>query len=102
MSILMKWFSNRKPERICLLVIAVIMGLLFWKLFSVLQRDFTEVNARLENGTTFWAGRESPHSVQRAATPGQSAMIGKAWSLWDHVRVLFFDNSVAVRVASQE
>ncbi|HEX2682522.1 MAG TPA: FtsW/RodA/SpoVE family cell cycle protein, partial [Ferruginibacter sp.] len=49
--ILIKRFSNRKLERICLLVIAVIMGLLFAKLFSVLQRDFAEVNTRLENGT---------------------------------------------------
>ncbi|MEO6253254.1 MAG: FtsW/RodA/SpoVE family cell cycle protein [Ferruginibacter sp.] len=51
MSIFMQWFSNRKLERSCLLVIAVIMGLLFWKLFSVLQRDFAEVHTRLENGT---------------------------------------------------
>ncbi|MEO6542405.1 MAG: cell cycle protein, partial [Ferruginibacter sp.] len=51
MSIFMQWFSNRKLERSCLLVIAVIMGLLFWKLFSVLQRDFAEVNTRMENGT---------------------------------------------------
>ena len=51
MSTFMKWFSSRRLERSCLLLIAVIMGLLFWKLFSVLQRDFTEVNARMENGT---------------------------------------------------
>ncbi|MEO7306532.1 MAG: FtsW/RodA/SpoVE family cell cycle protein, partial [Ferruginibacter sp.] len=51
MSIFMKWFSNRTLERCCLLVIAVIMGLLFWKLFSVLQRDFAEVHTRMENGT---------------------------------------------------
>src|SRR4051812_5280561 len=44
-------FSNRKSERICLLLISVIMGLLFWKLFSVLQRDFTEVNTRIQKGT---------------------------------------------------
>ena len=46
-----RWFSNRKLERLCLLAIAVIMGLLFWKLFSVLQRDFAEANERLQNGT---------------------------------------------------
>jgi len=51
MSTFMKWFGSRKLERSCFLLIAVIMGLLFWKLFSVLQRDFTEVNARMENGT---------------------------------------------------
>jgi len=44
-------FGNRKLERSCLLAIAVIMGLLFWKLFSVLQRDFNEAGTRLHNGT---------------------------------------------------
>ena len=51
MSNLNPWFNNRKLERICLLLIGIIMGLLFWKLFSVLQRDFAEVNTRMENGT---------------------------------------------------
>src|ERR1022692_2260424 len=45
------WFRNRKTERTCLLLIGIIMGLLFWKLFSVLQRDFTEVKGRMDNGT---------------------------------------------------
>lgn len=44
-------FGNRKLERACLLAIAVIMALLFWKLFSVLQRDFAEAGTRLQNGT---------------------------------------------------
>ena len=48
---LIQWFKNRKLERFCLLLIGIIMGLLFWKLYTVLQRDFTEVTARLENGT---------------------------------------------------
>jgi cell division protein FtsW (lipid II flippase)/cell division protein FtsI/penicillin-binding protein 2 len=45
------WFNNRKTERICLLLIGIIMALLFWKMFSVLQRDFAEVDSRLDNGT---------------------------------------------------
>ena len=45
------WFSNRKAERICLLLIGIIMALLFWKLFTVQQRDFAEVYARIDNGT---------------------------------------------------
>ena len=48
---LTNWLNNRKLERLCLLLIAVIMGLLFWKMFAVLQRDFAEVDARIENGT---------------------------------------------------
>ncbi len=51
MSSIMKLFNNRKLERQSLLLIAVIMGLLFWKLFSVLQRDFAEVNTRMGEGT---------------------------------------------------
>ena len=27
------------------------MALLFWKLFTVLQRDFAEVDTRMDNGT---------------------------------------------------
>ncbi len=45
------WFTNRKTERICLLLIGIVMALLFWKLFSVLQRDFAEVDTRIDNGT---------------------------------------------------
>ena len=48
---LVQWFANRKLERICLLLIGAITALLFWKLFSVLQRDFVDVNTRLQNGT---------------------------------------------------
>ena len=51
MSALIQWFNKRKLERMCLLLIGIIMGLLFWKLFSVLQRDFAEVDTRMENGT---------------------------------------------------
>lgn len=51
MSYFSRWFSNRKLERLCLLLIGIVMGFLFWKLFSVLQRDFAEANTRLENGT---------------------------------------------------
>lgn len=43
--------DNRKLERLALVLITGIMGLLFWKMFTVLQRDFAEVNTRMENGT---------------------------------------------------
>ncbi|MEP7229202.1 MAG: FtsW/RodA/SpoVE family cell cycle protein [Ginsengibacter sp.] len=45
------WFKNRKAERICMLLIGIIMALLFWKLYTVLQCDFTEVETRIGNGT---------------------------------------------------
>ena len=44
-------FMNRKLERFSLLLIGSIMALLFWKLYTVLQRDFAEVDPRLQNGT---------------------------------------------------
>ncbi|CAN5382592.1 hypothetical protein BH11BAC5_BH11BAC5_29610 [soil metagenome] len=44
-------FTNRKLERLSLLLIGGIMAMLFWKLYTVLQRDFSDVNTRLENGT---------------------------------------------------
>ncbi|MEO6584521.1 MAG: FtsW/RodA/SpoVE family cell cycle protein, partial [Ferruginibacter sp.] len=47
----LNFFNNRRLERLCLLLIAIILGLLFWKLFSVLQRDFKDVESRLANGT---------------------------------------------------
>ena len=43
--------GKRKTERLCLLLIGLIMALLFWKLFTVLQRDFADVNNRVNNGT---------------------------------------------------
>ena len=51
MTTLVKWFNSRKNERIALLLISLMMILLFWKLFSVLKRDFAEVSIRMENGT---------------------------------------------------
>ena len=44
-------FANRKLERLSLLLIGGIMAMLFWKLYTVLQRDFTDVDTRLQNGT---------------------------------------------------
>ncbi|MEP6948520.1 MAG: FtsW/RodA/SpoVE family cell cycle protein [Ginsengibacter sp.] len=51
MASLVTWYSKRKLERLALVLISIVMALLFGKMFSVLQRDFTEVNTRMENGT---------------------------------------------------
>ena len=51
MPAVLKLFGNRNLERLCLFFITAIMALLFWKLYTVLQRDFTDVNSRLANGT---------------------------------------------------
>jgi cell division protein FtsW (lipid II flippase) len=60
MSDLSAWFNNRRLERICLLLISIIMGLLFWKMFSVLQRDFAETTVRMGNGTMINLNAEKP------------------------------------------
>lgn len=41
----------RKGERLFLIMITVVLGLLFLNLFNVLQRDFEDVNKRLREGT---------------------------------------------------
>lgn len=41
----------RKGERIFLIMITIVLGLLFLRLFYVLQRDFEDVNQRLRAGT---------------------------------------------------
>lgn len=43
--------SGRTVERLALLVISAVIGLLFFHLFEVLKRDFTEVPGRLADGT---------------------------------------------------
>ena len=50
MSLVLK-SRNRNLERLCLFFITIIMALLFWKIYTVLQRDFVDVNSRLANGT---------------------------------------------------
>ncbi|MDB5136342.1 MAG: cell cycle protein [Mucilaginibacter sp.] len=42
---------SRKKERLFLLLIAIVLGLLFCRLFFVFQRNFTDVDKRLGEGT---------------------------------------------------
>lgn len=45
------WYNQRNLERLALILISIVMFLLFQKMFSVLQRDFADVDTRLDNGT---------------------------------------------------
>ena len=54
------WFKNRNAERTCLLLTGIIMAFLFWKMFSVLQRDFAEVSTRMANGTMINLNDDKP------------------------------------------
>ncbi|MEO6670196.1 MAG: FtsW/RodA/SpoVE family cell cycle protein [Ferruginibacter sp.] len=51
MTVLIKWFNSRKLERFSLFLIGLILSLLAWKLYTVMQRDFTEVSVRVSKGT---------------------------------------------------
>ncbi len=51
MSLVTKWINARKTERFSILMTGIILCLLFWKLFSVIQRDFADVDSRLQSGT---------------------------------------------------
>ena len=54
------WFKNRNAERTCLLLIGIIMAFMFWKMFSVLQRDFAEVDTRMAKGTMINLNDDKP------------------------------------------
>src|SRR5688572_30193763 len=50
----------RNTERIFLLLISVVMGVLFYKLFTVLRGDFVEVPGRLKQGTMINLNEDKP------------------------------------------
>ncbi len=47
-------------ERIFLLLISLVLGLLFFKLFTVLKKDFEEVPGRLKDGTMINLNDDKP------------------------------------------
>ncbi|WP_207496138.1 FtsW/RodA/SpoVE family cell cycle protein [Aridibaculum aurantiacum] len=53
-------FSARNTERLFLLLTSVVLGLMFYQLFTVLQRDFADVGKRLANGTMMNLNDEKP------------------------------------------
>ena len=53
-------FPNRTTERIFLLLITIVMGFLFFQLFSVLKKDFADVPKRLSDGTMMNLNDEKP------------------------------------------
>src|ERR671921_631121 len=53
-------FGARATERIFLLIISVVMGLLFYNLYTVLAKDFDEVPRRLRQGTMMNLNQDKP------------------------------------------
>lgn len=56
---------SRKKERLFLLLATVVLGLLFFELYQVLQRNFTDVNSRLQDGTMVNLNAKSPAAQVR-------------------------------------
>ena len=54
------WLKERRLERFFLLVSALVLGLLFFKLFTVLQRRSADVETRLSNGSMMNLNGEKP------------------------------------------
>ena len=52
--------GSRKLERLFLFLVTVVMAVLFFKLFTVLQKDFAEVPTRMRNGTIMNLNDEKP------------------------------------------
>lgn len=53
-------FHSRNTERVFLLLVTIVMAMLFFKLFTVLKRDFADVPQRLENGTIMNLNNDKP------------------------------------------
>jgi len=61
-----KQIINRNTERIFLLLISAVMAVLFYKMYLVLNTDFTDVSSRLTNGTMI--NLNDPHPAQNRRT----------------------------------
>ena len=57
---------NRNTERIFLLLISTVMAVLFYKMYLVLNADFTEVPSRLKDGTMI--NLNDPHPAENMKT----------------------------------
>ncbi|MBC8053298.1 MAG: FtsW/RodA/SpoVE family cell cycle protein [Sphingobacteriaceae bacterium] len=63
--------KGRKTERLFLVLIAVVLGALFFYLYTVIQWDFKDVNSRLSNGTMLnLNGREPGEGIKTLLRKG--------------------------------
>jgi cell division protein FtsW (lipid II flippase) len=53
-------FHSRNIERVFLLLVTIVMAMLFFKLFTVLKRDFADVPMRLKDGTIMNLNDDKP------------------------------------------
>lgn len=80
--------TGRWTERLCLGLIAAVLGVLFHTLFTVLQGDFQDVEGRLRNGTM--VNLNAPNSAQTLA-----ALLEKGYYFEDKRDSQFIRTAVA-------
>ena len=59
------WYVARLTERIFLLLVSALIGVLFYQLHTVLQKDFNEVSGRLANGSIMNLNTDKPGERMR-------------------------------------
>jgi cell division protein FtsW (lipid II flippase)/cell division protein FtsI/penicillin-binding protein 2 len=83
----------RKKERIFLLLTAIVLGLLFFRLFYVLQQNFTDVDRRLAEGTM--VNLNAPHPAQNL-----TKLLTKGYYFEDKRDIDLIENTVAAKTSA--
>jgi cell division protein FtsW (lipid II flippase) len=82
--------SSRKKERLFLLLSAILLGLLFVRLFIVLQQNFSDVDRRLKDGTM--VNLNAPHPARNL-----KALLQKGFYFEDQKDIDLVESIVAER-----
>lgn len=84
---------NRKKERLFLALIAVVLGLLFVRLYTVEQRNFTDVARRLQDGTMVNLNAKNPAKNIRE-------LLEKGYYFDDKRDIALIENVIADRLTT--
>ncbi|MHA4896609.1 FtsW/RodA/SpoVE family cell cycle protein [Pedobacter sp. PWIIR3] len=79
---------QRRTERIFIFLITIVLGALFFTLFSVLQRGFADVGKRLDNGTMINLNSRNAGSVM-------AALLQKGYYFEDKRDIAIIENTVS-------
>ncbi|HTM97501.1 MAG TPA: FtsW/RodA/SpoVE family cell cycle protein, partial [Pedobacter sp.] len=86
---------NRRPERIFLMVITIILCLFFYRLYSVTQAKFADVNERLQAGTMVNLNAKNPATQLRN-------LLKKGYYFEDPRDIELIENTVAKAFKTNE
>jgi cell division protein FtsW (lipid II flippase) len=84
---------NRKKERLFLLLIALVLGLVFIRLFYIEQKNFTDVDKRLRDGTMVNLNAKNPAKKIRA-------MLEKGYYFEDKRDINLIESVIADRLTA--